>query len=173
MHREKQYSSAYRPLTTDTKEKLRVSILQVISDVILEGRKKTAPSMKFIEQTVSEDIRRLVAKMDDGLLHRHIYKDYIVVYFGTRGQQSFIVHKLTTESIVDLKDLIIQHKPGWALRAQAFPIAYKIADDDCFPLEMVWPRIEDYKERSRDSIRLTASRSGVRGRPRKNVPSKT
>ena len=168
--REKQHSNTYKSLPEEVKENLRTSILELIRETILARRVKTAPSLKFLEQTLSEDIRRLVAKLDDGLSHRYFYKDYIVVYFGKQEQQEYFIHKISTESIVELKNLVVEKRPEWAIKATAYPIAYKIPEDDFYPFEIVWPVMADYKERSRDSIRLTGSRAGIRGRPRKRVP---
>ena len=169
--REKQHYNTYKALTEETKEQLRVSILELAREIVFAKRPKTAPSLKFIEQTLSEDIRRLVAKLDDGLQHRYFYKEYVVIYFGlqTEGKQEYFIHKISTETIVELKRLIEEKKPEWAIRASAYPIAYKIPEDDYYPFEIVWPVMENYKERSRDSIRLTGSGDGIHRPRKKNV----
>jgi len=147
MSRMPQHSNVYRALTTTFKEKLKNTLIDVIYTTLKEQRQKTTPSKEFMVKTISKEVKRLVEFLDSSLQYRSLHRDYIIIYWGTMGQQSFFTLKVKVEDIVHLKSVIEANKPLWALRAQAFPIATKIPEDDCYPNEMVWPRVGNYLEK--------------------------
>jgi len=156
-------------LPWEVKEELRVAILQVVRDVLATCTPKIVPSETFIEVFLSEEVRRLVAIISNGLVSRHLDREYLVVYYGTCGQSLMHIVQVEVEDIVALKAVMEKSKPDWALRAQAFPLATKIEADKGFPMFMYWPKLEGYEEVARASIRYTSASTGRKKRYKKSL----
>jgi len=140
LKREKYNPNVYRELTPYIKERLRQAILDAIRNCVRERRQKTYPPAELIQELVSEDVRRIIERLSDGLVKRHIDREYFVVYKGPRRRGVKVI-KVGTENMVLLKEALDDNKPSWATRCKAYPIAYQLPDDECYPFTCFWPQV--------------------------------
>lgn len=149
--------NVFHVLTLDIKEKLRVAVLEAIFKTLQISRKKTHPPMELLEEFISEDIRRVVERLSDGLELRHIDRQYFILYRGFGGRRAFKLIQVGVEDMVKLKKIIEKNRPDWALRCEAYPLAHHLSDDECFPFTTFWPQVEPYEKVSHASIRFSGS----------------
>lgn len=152
MKRKRYNPNIWRGLTVDIKRKLCEAILEAILRVMREQRRKTHPPMELIVEFVSTDVRRLVERLGDGLVRRHIEAQYFILYKGSGSQRAVKVVKLGVEDMVALKRVIELHKPNWASRSEAYPLSYPLSDDKCFPFVCFWPQIKPHEKVPHASI---------------------
>ena len=141
-------SNVYRGLTVDIKEKLREAILWSIFRVLREQRRKTHPPLALLTKFVSEDVRRVVERLNEGLANRHVTTQYFILYKGLGNKKAFKLVRCNAEDMVALKHVVELHKPTWASKSESYPLAPSLTDDDCFPYVCFWPQVTPYKKAS-------------------------
>lgn len=146
MRQETYNSNIYRGLTTDIKEKLREAVLLSILRVLREQRRKTHPPLELLSEFISEDVRRVIERLDEGLVSRHVTTQYFILYKGPGGRKAFKLVKCSAENMVALKQVVELNRPTWASKSESYPLAPYLPDDDCFPYTCFWPLIEPYKK---------------------------
>lgn len=151
-------TNVYRGLTPDLREKLRVAMLEAVFRVLKRQRARGHPPMELIEAFISEDIRRVAMRLSDGLARRDTRREYFAVYKGPGSRKAFKLIKVDVEDMVELKQVVEVSKPDWALRCEAFPLAYPLFDDKYYPFVIFWPQVKLYEKVPHASIRFSDSR---------------
>lgn len=139
-------SNVYRGLTVDIKEKLREAMLWSVFRVLREQRRKTHPPLELLTRFVSEDIRRIIERLDEGLANRHVTTQYFILYKGLGNRKAFKLVKCSAENMVALKYAVELNKPTWASKSESYPLAPSLTDDDCFPYVCFWPQVTPYEK---------------------------
>ena len=136
----------YRGLTVDIKEKLREAVLLSILKVLREQRRKTHPPLELLTKFISEDIRRVVERLDEGLATRHVTTQYFILYKGYGHKKAFKLVKCQAEDMVALKQVVELNRPTWASKSESYPLAPALTDDAHFPYICFWPQVAPYKK---------------------------
>ena len=142
----------YRGLTVDIKRKLLEAVLLAILRVLREQRRKTHPPLELITRFISEDIRRVIERLDEGLAARHVTTQYFILYKGYKNRRAFKLVRCVAENMVALKQVVELNRPTWATKSESYPLAPSLTEDDCFPYVCFWPQIAPYKKVSHGDI---------------------
>jgi len=126
-------------LTELVRERLRVYLItQIVT--FLEKQLSIELTYAIVEETLSSELRRLIARLHRRLLYGKVFRRYFVVY-TSRGLKEVKLIRLEVDNLAKLSELVNKHKPSWAAHSKTYPIADELIDDVNFPFQCFWPKV--------------------------------